>query len=47
MRAVRRQISLIKHRKMMLKHYKLDSAMVMAMELRELAIEDRKEVDLK
>ena len=32
---------------MMLKHYKLDSAMVMAMELRELAIEDRKEVDLK
>ena len=42
MRAVRRQISLNKHKRMMLKHFRLDNAMVMAMEFKELYIDDSK-----
>ena len=40
MRAVRRQISLNRHRRSMLKHYNIDSAMVMAMEQKDLTVED-------
>ena len=43
MRAVRRQISLNRHRRMMLKHYKIDNAMVVAMELGELTVEETKD----
>ena len=42
MRAVRRQISLNRHRRSMLKHYKIDSAMVLAMELRDLTVKETK-----
>ena len=37
-----RQISLNRHRRSMLKHYKIDSAMVLAMELRDLTVEESK-----